>query len=344
MRYETIATLSDETFLITPLEEGQALHFNGSRLTGPVGEPIRVYGSGAVEISQGKWGNRLRVTGEYDGPYFDGSYSPDSDLTPSWTGTANASASVLRAPTVNTVTPNRPNAFNVQSSRWAASGSKSLRIISRTTSSDAAAGIFGSSTGLGGFEAGKTYTVAAYLWLDAPQVESTYSYRRAMRLTTNTVAGWTGAIFQKSDNAPNEAGVHLVRSTFTIPTDATWAYLEFYNGAPLGGGDVWWDLATIVEGSRPDLMPFGTSSATTTITPTAGKRVLGVVNSGNATKLTITPTTGVGQVRLTEGTHTGFQTGDGVPPVEILDPQETLQRVIAGDHRSDFTITVKELG
>jgi hypothetical protein len=30
------------------------------------------------------------------GPYFDGSYSPDPDLTPSWTGTENASASVLK--------------------------------------------------------------------------------------------------------------------------------------------------------------------------------------------------------------------------------------------------------
>ncbi|WP_313276773.1 hypothetical protein [Timonella senegalensis] len=72
MRYETLAILADETYLITPLEEGQALHFNGNRYTGPVGEPIRVYGTGHVEISQGKWGSRLRVTGEYDGPYFDG--------------------------------------------------------------------------------------------------------------------------------------------------------------------------------------------------------------------------------------------------------------------------------
>jgi hypothetical protein len=30
------------------------------------------------------------------GPYFDGSYSPDPDLTPSWTGTPNESASVLK--------------------------------------------------------------------------------------------------------------------------------------------------------------------------------------------------------------------------------------------------------
>ncbi|ACV09958.1 hypothetical protein [Jonesia denitrificans] len=77
MRYETIATLANETYVITPLEEGQALHFNGNRYTGPVGEPIRVYGTGPVEISQGKWGNRLRATGKYDGPYFDG-YTPST--------------------------------------------------------------------------------------------------------------------------------------------------------------------------------------------------------------------------------------------------------------------------
>jgi hypothetical protein len=80
------------------------------------------------------------------------------------------------------------------------------------------------------------------------------------------------------------------------------------------------------------------------ITPAAGKRGSITINSGAATHLIITATAGTGQYRLTEGTHTGFQTGDGVPPVEILDPQETLQRVMAGDHRSDFTITVKETG
>lgn len=41
-------------------------------------------------------GNILTYAGTYRSlGYFDGSYSPDPDLTPSWTGTANASASVL---------------------------------------------------------------------------------------------------------------------------------------------------------------------------------------------------------------------------------------------------------
>ena len=38
---------------------------------------------------------RVRGVGVMAGPYFDGDYSPDPDLTPSWTGTANASASIL---------------------------------------------------------------------------------------------------------------------------------------------------------------------------------------------------------------------------------------------------------
>lgn len=64
----------------------------------------------------------------------------------------------------------------------------------------------------------------------------------------------------------------------------------------------------------------------------------------NAAYMTLTPTAGVGQIRLTEGAHTGFMAGDGVAPVRVVDPQETLQRAMAGDHRSDFSVTIQEVG
>lgn len=80
------------------------------------------------------------------------------------------------------------------------------------------------------------------------------------------------------------------------------------------------------------------------ITPAAGKRGTVTINSGAATHLIITATAGTGQYRLTEGAHTGFMVGDGVAPVMVQDPQETLQRVIDGDHRSDFGVTLKEIG
>lgn len=63
-----------------------------------------------------------------------------------------------------------------------------------------------------------------------------------------------------------------------------------------------------------------------------------------AAYMTLTLTAGIGQVRLTEGAHTGFMPGDGVAPIQVMALQEVLQRVMAGDHRSDFTCTVMEVG
>lgn len=56
------------------------------------------------------------------GAYFDGSYSPDSDLIPSWIGAPNASESILTA--------TRPAGYAAgwQSGQWAAHGTKSLRV------------------------------------------------------------------------------------------------------------------------------------------------------------------------------------------------------------------------
>lgn len=48
--------------------------------------------------------------------------------------------------------------------------------------------------------------------------------------------------------------------------------------------------------------------------------------------------------RLTKGPHTGFKPGDGCIPVTIHDPEETLQRVMAGDIKSDYQILIKEVG
>lgn len=92
----------------------------------PAGESeIRVYGQApnyvdnsgagwALVWSSGTVGSTLDVTGiqveagDSAGPYFDGSTSPDPDLTASWEGTANASASVLTGLQVADVTPAPP--------------------------------------------------------------------------------------------------------------------------------------------------------------------------------------------------------------------------------------------
>lgn len=274
------------------------------------------------------------------GEFADGSYSPDSDLTPSWTGAVNASASILTGTQVTGVTAGVATRV-VQSSRGVMAGSKALRIIPTTASNDTFAAVGGDAGAMRlGMVAGKTYTVAVWCYLEKPLTGTLLIESRRLHLRKQSYV-----IVDRSPQAPNEAGMHLIRWTFTVPADATQAFIRASNGASAGGGDVWFDNFTIVEGSHPDLMPFGqASSASAVLTPPTGKRASATILSGDATHVTLTTTAGVGQLRLTEGTHTGFMTGDGVPPVEILDPQETLQRVIAGDHRSDFTITVKETG
>ncbi|WP_019148773.1 hypothetical protein [Timonella senegalensis] len=80
------------------------------------------------------------------------------------------------------------------------------------------------------------------------------------------------------------------------------------------------------------------------VTPAAGKRGAITINSGAATHLVITATAGTGQYRLTEGPHTGFRTGDGVPKVHVKDPDRTLQMITDSGVKSDYQITLEEIG
>lgn len=177
--------------------------------------------------------------------------SPDSDLTPSWTGTANASPSVLTGATVAVTASAASRA--IVSSHWASHGTRSMRIIPATGSHDSNVRVAGSASSLTGagvtFVAGRTYTVMARLRLAAPQTGALNVQARRIRAVGNTVAGWSGAINNLSTPAPNEAGVHEQRLTFTVPADAVWWQVDLFNGAWPNGGDVWWDDLAIIEGT-----------------------------------------------------------------------------------------------
>lgn len=68
------------------------------------------------------------------GAYFDGSTSPDSDLTPTWTGTANASASVLNGVGVAGVTAvDLGQGVQYRTADAPVAGSSALRTMLRTT-------------------------------------------------------------------------------------------------------------------------------------------------------------------------------------------------------------------
>lgn len=190
-------------------------------------------------------------------PYFDGAYSaghPDSDLTASWTGAANASDSVLRGPALTNCGPGDGNSARiVRSAQWAESGSTSLRVIptglpSYNNSCAAVAGGTGSLTGSGiTFVPGKTYTVQATLRMTAALSGPLDSRSRRIYVGANTGSG--NALLAQSAAAPNAAGVTRLSVTFTVPLAATTCYVLLFNGASAGNGDVWWDDLVIVEGT-----------------------------------------------------------------------------------------------
>lgn len=96
MDFITIAILASETFMITPRYTGQIVRLAGQSVVTTAGMPVRIYGTGVVELSSGWWDDMLIVAGEYDDGYFDGSATPaDPDLERfSWEGLPNRSASI----------------------------------------------------------------------------------------------------------------------------------------------------------------------------------------------------------------------------------------------------------
>lgn len=178
------------------------------------------------------------------GSYFDGSTSPDSDLTPASTGTANASPSILRgAGVADTVAA---NCAGVSSTSWVKSGARSLRLIPTNAANvDSYANLGGGAGGLRhGMQAGKTYTALATSRLSAPRAGAA-----TVRIMVFHRAGGTGSYtYLSSTPAPNTAGELEHRVTFTLPVGTTEAWVRLTNGVALGGGDVWWDNLALVEG------------------------------------------------------------------------------------------------
>ncbi len=169
--------------------------------------------------------------------YFDGSVvSADADLTNSWSGTAHASTSLMRGATVTGYSSYA--ASQIQSQRWASSGSKSIRVIPTQSWADSTA-LYPLSTVIG-----TTYTVQAKIRLAAPQTGTLSGWARRITVLNG---GLGQASLAQSVQATNAAGVTQLSVTFTATKTSHDILLG--NGASAGNGDVWWDDLLLVEGT-----------------------------------------------------------------------------------------------
>lgn len=174
------------------------------------------------------------------------SYLYDADLTPAWTGTANASASVLTG--LAPVGAAGSGAVRISSTQWSASGTRSLRLHPNGATTDTFASPGGDSGAFRlGMAPGRTYTVLATIRLAQAQVTGDVRARRIRAFVAGGVSG--AGVAYESAQADNVPGEYELRLTFTVPADATSAWIRLYNGASGGNGEVWWDNFAVVEGT-----------------------------------------------------------------------------------------------
>lgn len=180
------------------------------------------------------WDNVAVVEGVYLGDYFDGTNSPEADLLPSW-----FTESGIRISRISGLVPagqslTVENGIAVVSSEWEKTGSRSLRVISKSSYQPSRC-----YTTLGnlGLEVGKTYTALITTRLESPQTGPLYSF-------PSIPEAFPYFVFN------NVSGEQEGRITFTIDgVDVTLDdEISLYNRGLVGAGDVWFDNFMVIEG------------------------------------------------------------------------------------------------
>ena len=176
--------------------------------------------------------------------YFDGASSDESDFSYAWSGTAHQSQSVRRATSVGDISAGLCVA--VQSSDWASTGTKSLRIYSKFNSTGSAYVDIGSYAP----DWGKTYTVRVKCRVREQLAVAPRINMQTTGLTPNanvdSSVPLTGGVVVP--------GVYDLSLTFSYPAFQSGAakYLRLYNGN-IKGTSVWFDDLLVMEGGGMDL-------------------------------------------------------------------------------------------
>jgi hypothetical protein len=226
-----------QTFAAAPAGSVKALMYpQVSRVTNTwdVGDTLEIAGAMVTKTSV--------VLDFFAGGYAaPGSYFDDPDFQFGWTGTANASASVVRGiPLSQIVSPSEGRV--IQSFRGVSAGVKSARIITTGVGRDSYAEL--SSAISGGIQTGKTYTAIARSWQAGFIANATTG--NAPRAVWAIATGTVGANVRSTAGTNAEGFTdHKIQATFG-PNN--YASFRLYNGGEIGGGDIWWDAVAIVEG------------------------------------------------------------------------------------------------
>jgi hypothetical protein len=179
-------------------------------------------------------------------PYFDGATAASGDFTYAWTGTANASTSVLRGVPVTNV--GWSNAVAIKSAAYGGS----MRVIPTTDNVDSYAEIGALvSGGLAALAVNTMYTIAGKLKVPYALTGSTGtpSGSQFMSIFVYLNSSYVAIAGTYKTNA-NTPGEYEFSGTFTTPASLAGVNsLRLYNGAAGGGGSVYWTDLLLVPGT-----------------------------------------------------------------------------------------------
>ena len=179
--------------------------------------------------------------------FFDGNTAASGDFTYSWTGTANASSSIMKGLKVAGWSSNSggSNRFvAISSTDWASSGTRSLRVIP-LHATDAGITATYAEQFLTGLTIGTRYRAAITGRLSAALTGTIDNNSRKLAFTNPTPS----AITQNTVTPPNAPGVWRTYCDFTAT--ATTHGIRWYNGAQEGNGDMWFDDMLLTAGLYP---------------------------------------------------------------------------------------------
>lgn len=138
------------------------------------------------------------------------------------------------------------SASHYYSTSWALRGGGSVAIKGNGATSSALYPA-GQNGGMGRlrWEAGKTYTVSAFVRLREP-LESPSTMGRRISVGVAQGGGAFNFSWAIGPLASNVAGVHRTSMTFTLPADTTDAHIRLLNGSATS--TIWWGCLMITEG------------------------------------------------------------------------------------------------
>ena len=137
-------------------------------------------------------------------------------------------------------------------SAWAGSGSRSVRVeavpggSNDTTFYPWGWPVVTDMTSAYSMLSGRTFTIGATIRLAAPQTGTLNAHARRIGVNIRSADGTTTYNWAQSEAAPNVAGAHRVKVTFTVPPGSPTVSVRLSNGS--NTAPVWWDQLTVEEG------------------------------------------------------------------------------------------------